>query len=233
MAPSDILELRQVTKEYLGTAAVKDVDFSLRKGEIHAVLGENGAGKSTLTKMIAGAVAPTSGEILLEGKAIRFANPAEALDKGIAMVFQETSLIPTLTVAQNLYLGKERLLNRLRGVYISAQQFFQSLNFDVDPTALVSSLGAAKKQMVEIARAMTQSAKGRQPRHRHIRTRWNVRERRDGYGTSARQVQHLFHRDVQDRSLARPPDQEKNFLILKNPLPNDGAGRRVLHLFGN
>jgi simple sugar transport system ATP-binding protein len=154
MASSDILELRQVTKEYLGTAAVKDVDFSLRKGEIHAVLGENGAGKSTLTKMIAGAVAPTSGEILLEGKAIRFANPAEALDKGIAMVFQETSLIPTLTVAQNLYLGKERLLNRLRGVYISAQQFFQSLNFDVDPTALVSSLGAAKKQMVEIARAV-------------------------------------------------------------------------------
>jgi simple sugar transport system ATP-binding protein len=154
MASSDILELRRVTKEYLGTAAVKDVDFSLRKGEIHAVLGENGAGKSTLTKMIAGAVAPTSGEILLEGKAIRFANPAEALDKGIAMVFQETSLIPTLTVAQNLYLGKERLLNRLRGVYISAQQFFQSLNFDVAPTALVSSLGAAKKQMVEIARAV-------------------------------------------------------------------------------
>ena len=76
MAPSDILELRQVTKEYLGTAAVKDVDFSLRKGEIHAVLGENGAGKSTLTKMIAGAVGPTSGEILLEGKAIRFASPA-------------------------------------------------------------------------------------------------------------------------------------------------------------
>ena len=105
-------------------------------------MGENGAGKSTLTKMIAGAVAPTSGEILLEGKAIRFANPAEALDKGIAMVFQETSLIPTLTVAQNLYLGKERLLNRLRGVYISAQQFFQSLNFDVDPTARLTAAQA-------------------------------------------------------------------------------------------
>ena len=85
---------------------------------------------------------------------MRFATPAEALRSGIAMVFQETSLIPTLTVAQNLYLGKESLLNRLRGIYISAQQFFQSLNFDVDPTAMVSSLGAARKQMVEIARAV-------------------------------------------------------------------------------
>src|ERR1700753_3467279 len=114
---TNILELRSITKEYHGTAAVKEVDFSLRKGEIHALLGENGAGKSTLTKMIAGAVAPTSGEIVLEGKAIRFASPAEALDKGIAMVFQETSLIPTLTVAQNLYLCKERLLNQLTGMY--------------------------------------------------------------------------------------------------------------------
>jgi len=154
MPVSNILELRRVTKEYHGTAAVKDVDFSLRHGEIHALLGENGAGKSTLTKMIAGAVAPTSGDILVEGRAVRFASPAEALRNGIAMVFQETSLIPTLTVAQNLYLGKENLLNRLRGIYIAAQQFFQSLNFDVDPTALVSSLGAAKKQMVEIARAV-------------------------------------------------------------------------------
>jgi simple sugar transport system ATP-binding protein len=104
--------------------------------------------------MVAGAVTPTKGDILIEGKAVRFASPAEALRNGIAMVFQETSLIPTLTVAQNLYLGKESLLNRLRGIYISAQQFFQSLNFDVDPTALVSSLGAARKQMVEIARAV-------------------------------------------------------------------------------
>jgi simple sugar transport system ATP-binding protein len=154
METKTILELRSVTKEYHGTAAVKDVDFSLRPGEIHALLGENGAGKSTLTKMIAGAVTPTKGDVLIEGKAVRFASPAEALRNGIAMVFQETSLIPTLTVAQNLYLGKESLLNRLRGIYISAQQFFQSLNFDVDQTALVSSLGAARKQMVEIARAV-------------------------------------------------------------------------------
>lgn len=148
------LELRGITKEYFGVAAVKAIDFELRKGEIHALVGENGAGKSTLTKIIAGVVQPSAGSIVVEGVPVSFATPADALGKGIAMVFQETSLIPTLTVAQNLHLGRERFLNRLRGIYISAQQFFQSLNFDVDPTALVSSLGAAKKQMVEIARAV-------------------------------------------------------------------------------
>ena len=152
MAPA--LELRRVTKEYHGVAAVKGVNFTLEHGEIHALLGENGAGKSTLTKMIAGVVKPTEGEILLDGKAVSFSNPADALASGIAMVFQETSLIPTLTVGQNLYLGTESFFNRLRGVYISAQQFFQSLNFAVDPTAVVSSLGAAQRQMVEIARAV-------------------------------------------------------------------------------
>jgi simple sugar transport system ATP-binding protein len=148
------LELKQITKEYHGVPAVKDVDFTLMAGEIHALLGENGAGKSTLTKMIAGVVRPTAGTMLLDGKPTTFANPAEALKAGIAMVFQETSLIPTLTVAQNLYLGTEKFLNRLRAINISAQQFFQSLNFAVDPTAAVSTLGAAQKQMVEIARAV-------------------------------------------------------------------------------
>lgn len=148
------LELRTITKEYHGVPAVKDVDFTLRTGEIHALLGENGAGKSTLSKIMAGVVKPTSGQVLLDGRTVAFGGPADALANGIAMVFQETSLVPTLTVAQNLYLGTEKFINRLRGIYISAQQFFQSLNFDVDPTALVSTLGAAKKQMVEIARAV-------------------------------------------------------------------------------
>ena len=74
------------------------------------------------------------------------------------MVFQETSLVPSMTVAQNLYLGDEKFLNRLRGIYISAQQFLQSLNFPVDPTAMVATLGAAKRQMVEIARAVHHNA---------------------------------------------------------------------------
>ncbi|HPE24744.1 sugar ABC transporter ATP-binding protein [Albidovulum sp.] len=149
-----ILRLEKVTKAYRSVPAIQDVDFDLRKGEIHALLGENGAGKSTLTKVMAGVVEPTSGRMIYKGRETTFANPNEALHSGVAMVFQETSLVPSMTVAQNLYLGSERFLNRLRGTFISAQQFLQSLNFPVDPGAMVESLGAAKRQMVEIARAV-------------------------------------------------------------------------------
>ncbi|WP_376703853.1 sugar ABC transporter ATP-binding protein [Mesorhizobium sp. ISC25] len=153
-----IVRLENVTKTYRGVPAVKNVSFELRKGEIHALLGENGAGKSTLTKIIAGVVDATSGKMFHNGQEIAYASPHAALEAGIAMVFQETSLVPSMTVAQNLYLGTESFLNRLRGTYISAQQFLQSLNFPVDPNAMVATLGAAKRQMVEIARAVHHNA---------------------------------------------------------------------------
>ncbi|QKD03042.1 sugar ABC transporter ATP-binding protein [Mesorhizobium loti] len=153
-----IVRLENVTKNYRGVPAVKNVTFELRKGEIHALLGENGAGKSTLTKIIAGVVDATSGKMFHKGREIAYASPHAALEAGIAMVFQETSLVPSMTVAQNLYLGTEKFLNRLRGTYISAQQFLQSLNFPVDPNAMVATLGAAKRQMVEIARAVHHNA---------------------------------------------------------------------------
>jgi simple sugar transport system ATP-binding protein len=154
-----LIEMQKIAKTYRGAVAVKDIDFDLQEGEIHALLGENGAGKSTLTKIMAGVVNPTSGAMLYDGEAVTFADPAEALRRGIAMVFQETSLVPSMTVAQNLYLGNEKFLNRLRGIYISAQQFLQSLNFPVDPSAVVATLGAAKRQMVEIARAVRLNAR--------------------------------------------------------------------------
>ena len=154
-----LLTMRNVTKEYRGVAALKNIDFDLRRGEVHAVVGENGAGKSTLVKMLSGVVAPSKGEISLDGRRINIATPADARRHGIAMVYQETSLVPTLTVAQNLYLGDEKFFNRLRGTYIEAQQLLQSLNFPVEPTAIVQSLGTAKRQMVEIARAVRLKAK--------------------------------------------------------------------------
>jgi simple sugar transport system ATP-binding protein len=152
---SPLLQLRGVTKEYRGNAAIKNIDFDLVQGEIHAIVGENGAGKSTLTKIIAGVIEPTAGSISLDGVAMRFSSPAEAMASGVAMVFQETSLVPTMSVAQNLYLGEEKLFNRLRGVTIAAQ----SLNFPVDPTRDVASLGAAQRQMVEIARSVRAKAR--------------------------------------------------------------------------
>ena len=154
-----LLEMRNVSKEYRGVAALKDINFDLRRGEVHAIVGENGAGKSTLVKILSGVVSPSRGELYVEGRHIHIAGPADARRHGIAMVYQETSLVPTLTVAQNLYLGDEKFFNRLRGTYIEAQQLLQSLNFPVEPTAVVQSLGTAKRQMVEIARAVRLKAK--------------------------------------------------------------------------
>jgi len=154
-----VLSLAKATKLYAGVPAIEGVDFDLRRGEIHALVGENGAGKSTLTKIMAGVVTLTSGTMSVEGVDVAPQTPLEARHLGIAMVFQENSLVPTMTVAQNLFLGQEKFYNRLRGIYIAAQQFLQSLNFDVTPTATVGALGAAKKQMVEIARAVLNKAK--------------------------------------------------------------------------
>ena len=156
---SKILEMRDIVKEYRGVRALNNVNFDLEVGEIHGLVGENGAGKSTLTKIMVGVTEATAGKMLLNGEEVLFKTPAEALRRGITMVFQETSLVPSMTVAQNLYLGDEKLFNRLRGIYIAAQTFLNSMNFGVDPWATVSTLGAAQKQMVEIARAVRQNAR--------------------------------------------------------------------------
>ena len=118
-----LLEIRNATKEFKGVPANRDVSLSIDRGQVHALLGENGAGKSTLMKALAGVHTYTSGKIILDGEEIVLHSPADALDAGIAMVFQETSLVNSMTVAQNIYLGQEKLLNRLRGFYIEAQQF--------------------------------------------------------------------------------------------------------------
>jgi ABC-type sugar transport system ATPase subunit len=154
----NVVEFRKATKLYAGVPAIQDVDFALRRGEIHALVGENGAGKSTLTKAMSGVVTLMSGAMFVNGIEAAPKTPLEAKQLGIAMVFQENSLVPSMTVAQNLFLGQEKFYNRLRGIYIAAQQFLQSLNFDVTPTMTVGLLGAAKKQMVEIARAVLHQA---------------------------------------------------------------------------
>lgn len=148
------LTVRRATKLYEGSPAIQEVDFDLYPGEVHALVGENGAGKSTLCKAIAGAVKLTSGEVLLDGDPCHFQSPADALQRGIAMVYQEDSLVPTMTVAQNVQLGRERFLTTYRRINISAQQLLQSMNFHVEPSDIVATLGTAKRQMVEIARAV-------------------------------------------------------------------------------
>lgn len=154
-----ILRIVGGSKIYGGVHAIDNVDFDLRPGEIHAVLGENGAGKSTLCKAIAGAIQLSSGDYFLGGEKVSFATPGEALGSGVVMVYQETSLVPSMTVAQNLELGMEKFFTVYRKINIAAQQSQQALNFNVDPLALVETLGTAKRQMVEIARAVRHNAR--------------------------------------------------------------------------
>jgi ABC-type sugar transport system ATPase subunit len=154
-----VLRITGGSKIYGGVHAIEGVDFDLYAGEVHALVGENGAGKSTLCKAIAGAIRLTSGDYFVDGRRVDFEQPREALAAGICMVYQETSLVPTMTAAQNIELGNEKLLTRFRTLNIQAQQLLQSLNFHVDPATPVGLLGTAKKQMVEIARAIYNKAR--------------------------------------------------------------------------
>src|SRR5216683_869178 len=158
-AQEPVLKVVHGSKIYGGVHAVEDINFDLHAGEVHALVGENGAGKSTLCKAIAGAIKLTSGEYYVDGKPADFERPRDALAAGICMVYQETSLVPTMTAAQNIELGNEKLLTRFRTLNIQAQQLLQSLNFHVDPATPVGLLGTAKKQMVEIARAIYNKAR--------------------------------------------------------------------------
>jgi ABC-type sugar transport system ATPase subunit len=154
-----LLQVVNGSKVYGGLHAINRVDFDLRAGEIHALLGENGAGKSTLCKAIAGAIVLSSGDYLIEGRKVAFSSPKEALEGGVAMVYQESSLVPSMTVAQNLELGMEKWFTIYSKINIAATQSLQSMNFNVDPLALVENLGTAKRQMVEIVRAVRHSAR--------------------------------------------------------------------------
>ncbi len=157
---SDVLcQLRDVDKRYGSTYAVRGVSLELRAGEVHALLGENGAGKSTIAKILSGATAHDGGTVIFDRQERKYKNPAEAARAGLSMVYQETSLIDTMTVAQNLMLGEEKMFNRLSEVNIIARELLESHNFHIRPEVTVGSLGAAQKQMVEIARAVHRNAK--------------------------------------------------------------------------
>jgi ABC-type sugar transport system ATPase subunit len=158
-AAKPVLRVVNGSKIYGGVHAIEGVNFELYPGEVHSLVGENGAGKSTLCKAISGAIKLTAGDIFVDGKPVAFDGPRDALAAGICMVYQETSLVPNMTAAQNIELGNEKLLTRFRTLNIQGQQLLQSLNFHVDPATPVGLLGTAKRQMVEIARAIYNKAR--------------------------------------------------------------------------
>ncbi|MFD5179855.1 sugar ABC transporter ATP-binding protein [Nocardia sp. NPDC058379] len=159
VATEPVIRLTGVSKHYSGTYALRDVDFEVRPGEIHALLGENGAGKSTLVKVISGAIGHDAGTLLVTGRMRNFTAPKESAQAGVAMVYQEGSLVESMTVAQNLFLGDEQPFNNLSQLNVVARELLESHNFHIRPEVPAGALGIAQKQMVEIARAVHRDAK--------------------------------------------------------------------------
>jgi len=152
-----MLQVTGITKKFRGVVALDNVDFSLERGEVHALLGENGAGKSTLINLIAGTFPWTEGACSIDGQSISALTPQAAREFGIAAVFQEFSLVPDLTVLENLFLGRERsggLFLKRREMRQSAIELLDDLGFQVPLDEKVAFLSRAQKQMVEIAKAL-------------------------------------------------------------------------------
>jgi rhamnose transport system ATP-binding protein len=156
------VELRGVSKNYGGVQAVRDVSLSIARGSIHAIVGENGAGKSTVSKMIAGVIAPSEGEILVDGQPVAFASPRQALGAGIAMMDQELAMVPARSVVDNVFLGVERR----RGGFVDNRaqtarfdELLERTGFDLPRDTPVGALRVADQQKVEILRAIAREAR--------------------------------------------------------------------------
>lgn len=158
-----ILEMKGIVKSFGPVKALKGVDFDLRAGEVHALMGENGAGKSTLMKVLTGIHKPNEGSIHYNGKQVEYSKPKEAMDDGIVIVHQELNMMNDLTVAQNIFIGREEIS---QGLFIDdnaankkAKELFNLLKLDINPQEKVGHLTVGKQQMVEIAKALSMDAK--------------------------------------------------------------------------
>src|SRR5580704_6599742 len=155
-----LISVKRLSKSFPGVRALHEIQFELMAGEVHALMGENGAGKSTLMKILAGVYAKDSGEILYNGQSVAFAGPGDAQAMGIGIIHQELQLMNHLTVAQNIFIGREP---RGRfGLFLDedklnaqAREILARLNLNLDPRAIVGGLTVAKQQMVEIAKALS------------------------------------------------------------------------------
>ncbi|MFA5468191.1 MAG: ATP-binding cassette domain-containing protein [Sphaerochaetaceae bacterium] len=156
-----VLEMNGITKIFPGVVALDDVTLKVKRGVIHALIGENGAGKSTLMKVLNGVYTQTSGSLVFEGNELELHGVKDAQEKGISTIFQEFNLINTLSVSENIFLGRfqGKGLIDWKAINASARSLLESLGFDFDVTKPVGRLSTAEKQLVEIAKALSYKAK--------------------------------------------------------------------------
>jgi ribose transport system ATP-binding protein len=157
-----ILEVRHLSRRFPGVQALDDVNFDVLRGEVHALAGENGAGKSTLINILAGVLQPSAGQILLDGTPVAFSDPLSSQRCGISVIFQEFSLLPHLSVAENVFVTREPRLGPIidwERMSRNTKQILHTLNLDVDPRTVVGKLSVGQQQLVEIARALSVEAR--------------------------------------------------------------------------
>lgn len=160
MGNETVLEMKNITKRFPGVVALDHAQLTLKKGEVHVLLGENGAGKSTLIKIITGAYTADEGEIFLDGQPVKIESPLHAQKLGISAVYQEFNLIPELDAAKNIFLGKELMVGHTmqldsREMYRRSEEYLREIGANINPKVPIKSLGVASQQMVEIAKAIS------------------------------------------------------------------------------
>ena len=157
-----LLYAKNICKQFGGIPVLIDVDIEIRSGEVHALMGENGAGKSTLIKIITGVFTKDSGEIFIDGEHMEIDSRQDARNQGISVIYQELSLVPALTIAENIFLGQE-ITNKgvlaKRKMNVAAGELIEKYEFDLKPAIAVENLGMAKRQMVEILKALSMNAR--------------------------------------------------------------------------
>ena len=160
-----VIELRNIVKRFPGVVALDEVSFQLKPGEVHVLLGENGAGKSTLVKVLSGAYVADEGEIIVAGKKVKINSPQDSRNLGLRFIYQELSLVRSMDIARNLFLGMEPVLLKSLGLvnekelYQKAAQYLKEFHIELDPTEMVGRLSVTQQKMIEIARALTTRAK--------------------------------------------------------------------------
>ncbi|OJF97669.1 sugar ABC transporter ATP-binding protein [Pararhizobium antarcticum] len=156
---TELVQLKSISKSFGGIHALRSVDFDVRPGEVHALLGENGAGKSTLMRVLGGEMVPSSGEVIIDGVPVLFRDPRAARALGIVVIHQELALAPDLTVAENIFLGELPGVISHSSLRKRAKDLIDRLGFHIDPGRTVGSLAVAHQQVVEIAKALSQDIK--------------------------------------------------------------------------